>query len=130
MHQKSCRPVAYNAIAKAWRRHCDKMAQAMQQGEMDMSRTTFETVLHEAQQLAPDEQARLLAALGQQTAVVADSVRVVRDKVARAQPITDDERERVVAWLAELDALAAEIGAASHGTTSAVDAVREQRRDL
>ena len=46
----------------------------------------------------------------------------------RTQGVEDEEAVR--RWLEELDALAAELDAAWQGDMSAIDAMKEQRRDL
>jgi hypothetical protein len=45
-------------------------------------------------------------------------------------PLTDQERAAVDTWIAESEQLAERIGAAWKDEMSAVEAVKEQRRDL
>lgn len=73
-----------------------------------MASSTYEEVLHDAQQLTPEEQRRLREELAAMDA-----------RKARAQEL-----------MAELDELAARIGAEWQGGGTATDAVREQRREL
>ena len=79
-----------------------------------MSTATYEDALRVAQQLTPDELQRLseeLAALAR----------------ARIEANLDPEAQ---AYLDSIDQLAARIGAAWRDGVSAVDAVREGRREL
>ena len=74
---------------------------------------TYQTVLEEARQLPPEDLHRLRVALG---AIETDR--------------TEQPRQDVQEVIARLDELAARISAAWQDDVSAVDAVKEQRRDL
>lgn len=85
-----------------------------------MTTPAYTEVLDIVERLPLEEQAQLLAEL---------AMRV--QQRATPQPLTDDKRAHLDAWFATADALAAKIGAAwKNKDLSAVDAVREQRRDL
>lgn len=93
-----------------------------------MPSTTFENVLNEARQLTPEDRSRLLAALGQPSSSISEAIQTARN--IEAHTSTNAEKEAVSFWLAGLDALATDINSAWQGTGDAVDAVREQRREL
>ncbi len=81
-----------------------------------MATITYERVLRDAQQLTLEEQRRLredLVSLGE-----------------TIQPPTDHQPAAAQAFLDKVDRMAARISAAWQDDTSAVDAVREQRRAL
>ena len=82
-----------------------------------MATITYERVLREAQQSTPEEQRRLREEL-----------------VSPGEPIqtppTDRQGAAARAFLDKVDRLAARISAVWQDDTSAVDAVREQRRVL
>ena len=90
-----------------------------------MATSAYEDVLRGAQQLTPEEQRRLLKELEGELASESEAA-----LLPPARRLTDDERAVVQKYLDDLDALAAEIGAAWQDGMSAVDAVREQRREL
>ena len=81
-----------------------------------MATITYERVLREAQQLTPEEQRRLREELGRSGETI--------------QTPTDCQGEAAQAFLDKVDRLAARISAVWQDDTSAVDAVREQRRVL
>ena len=80
-----------------------------------MASVTYEDVLRDAQQLAPDEQRRLLDEI-EARLKVQQPARIVRPDLA--------------ADLDAIDEFAAEVSAAWKDNMSAADAVKEQRRDL
>ena len=82
-----------------------------------MATITYERVLREAQQLTPEEQRRLREELGRSGETI------------QTTP-TDRQRAAAQAFLDKVDRLAARISAVWQDDTSAVDAVREQRRVL
>ncbi len=89
-----------------------------------MATTSYEDVLRDARQLTPVEQQRLraeLADLGHQSIVEAPPSELERQQA---------HEEHVRDALDKLDRLAARISAAWKDDMSAVDAVREQRREL
>jgi prevent-host-death family protein len=65
-----------------------------------------------------------------QPVTVTNRGRVVARLVPERRIMTDVERAKMAAVLADMDELAAEIGAHWPEGVSAVDAVREQRREL
>ncbi len=78
---------------------------------------TYQTLLEEARQLSPEDLHRLRVALG---AIEQNTVNQPRPNV----------QEAAHEAIARLDELAARISAAWQDDMSAVDAVKEQRRDL
>ena len=100
-----------------------------------MASATYEKVLHEPQQLLPEEQERLADALRPVRHARVLSVRELQTlfKQGLGQPrtLTDVERASLGAWVEEAKRLAASIGAAwQDKNVSAADAVAEQRREL
>ncbi len=84
-----------------------------------MSTTAYEHILQELEHLTPEERRRLRQALDEEASAEPSA------------PAPDDRHARAAAWFATGDELAARIGAAwNDPSSSAVDAVREQRRDL
>jgi hypothetical protein len=99
-----------------------------------MATVTYENVLRDAQQLTPEEQQRLRETLGASRGARVVSLRDLRALLANGlgspRPLTEQERAAVDTWLAETEQLAERIGAAWKDEMSAVEAVKEQRRDL
>jgi hypothetical protein len=100
-----------------------------------MATTDYETILREAQLLPPDEQQRLVDALRPSQGARVIDTETLRILLAQGlgQPrtLTSAEQSAIDAWFVKTEGLARQIGAAwNDPTISAVDAVREQRRDI
>jgi Lon protease-like protein len=95
---------------------------------------TYEDVLRQARRLTPEGQQRLLDALkgeaGAQVVTPEALGKLLPHDPSEVAPLTESERAATAAALTELDRLAARIGAAWRDDMSAVDAVRDVRRDL
>jgi glutathione S-transferase len=95
--------------------------------------TTFDKVLHEAQQLTSEEQERLADALrrsqGARVATVQQLETLLQQGLRQPRPLSGAEQTRLDMWVAETRKLAARIGETwQDGSVSAADAVHEQRR--
>ena len=88
-----------------------------------MGAATYDTILEQARLLTMEEQQRLRAALD-------DLVSVPPSIPDREQGRALRSRPGLEADLAAIDAIAAKVGALWKDDMSAVDAVREQRREL
>ncbi len=98
-----------------------------------MATNTYERILEEVQQLTPEEQEQLIAALQPSDGAQVVTVEALRGLLAQGlgqpRPLTDAERTNVTAWLTETEHLAAQIGTAWKSPLNAVEAVQEQRRE-
>ncbi len=100
-----------------------------------MATTDYETLLREAQLLPPDEQRRLADALipsqGARVIDIENLRTLLAQGLGQPQALTPAQQTAIDTWFAKTAELAVQIGAAWKDTSiSAVDAVREQRRDL
>ena len=99
--------------------------------DMPMASATYEQILQEVERLTSEEQHRLLQALAYQSGTVQDTLSMLRERSAHPIPLTEDERKAAQEWLDRVDALADRISVAwDDPKVSAVEAVREQRREL
>lgn len=96
-----------------------------------MASATYENILREVEQLTDEEQHRLLEALKQRSTATPDAIRTLRERTVQRVPPTGAQRDAIDAWFARVDELAERVSAAwIDPTVTAVDAVREQRREL
>ena len=79
--------------------------------------SNYETAVAAVKRLTPEERRRLRELLA------------AEDRSASSRG-ADDRQARIEAWFAAADALAARVGAAWKDDMTAVEAVREQRREL
>ncbi len=91
-----------------------------------MATPTYESALELAQRLAPEDQKRLIEAL-EDAAVTAE--RELKTGEEQARP-NQEKQARLEAWFASSDELAHRVSAAWKDSITALDAVKEQRRDL
>ena len=96
-----------------------------------MASAAYENILREVEQLTDDEQHQLLETLKRRSANVPDVIRNLQDVAAQPPPLSAHERDAIDAWFSRVDNLADRVSAAwIDPNISAVDAVREQRREL
>lgn len=96
-----------------------------------MASATYEKILREVEQLSDDEQGRLLETLKRRSSEAPDPIRALRESSEHLTPPTPAQRDAIDAWFARVDMLADEVSAAwIDPSISAVEAVREQRREL
>lgn len=89
-----------------------------------MSTADYETILEQARQLTPEERQRLAEQLIHEI----DGFRAIY--VSDTGHIAVEERAQVEAWLASSEELARRVSAAWKDDMNAVEAVKEQRREL
>jgi hypothetical protein len=98
-----------------------------------MTVNNYEAVLEQALRLSPEEQQRLREALAEPNGARIIAPEELRELIAHtphSAPLKDTDRAQIDSWLAAADALAAVISEAWQDDMSAVEAVRDIRRDL